>query len=101
MRIQSILCTGAMLGLVFIQTTGAATAQDYIAGAAPNQRPEGAPVIRFFSKDAHWYEQALKGVSQPYPRTLSFLDNQGAWFNPFQHPGMVGPYDIRGHHSDK
>lgn len=69
-----------------------------IAGLKPYQRPEGAPVITFMQKDAAWYSGALAGVSQPYPPSLWFLDNQGAWFNPFLRPGMKPPYDIRDHH---
>ncbi len=69
-----------------------------VAGLKPDQRPAGAPVISFMQKDAAWYSRALSGVSKPYPPSLWFLDNQGAWFNPFQHPGMLPPYDIRSRH---
>ena len=69
-----------------------------VAGLKPDQRPAGAPVISFMRKDAAWYGRALSGVSRPYPRSLWFLDNQGAWFNPFQYPGMRPPYDIRSRH---
>jgi hypothetical protein len=75
-----------------------ASAEPYIAGLTPWERPVGAPVIAEFIKDKAWYEQALTGVSQPYPQSLGFLDFQGAWFDPFQYPGMTGPYDIRGWH---
>ncbi len=68
----------------------------HIAGVEPSQRPEGAPVITEFKKDGAWYGQALNGVVAPYPASLRFLEDQGAWFNPFIHPGMPGPYDIRG-----
>jgi len=69
-----------------------------IAGVKPDQRPEGAPTIKEFSKDAAWYENALHGVDAPYPASLHFLENQGGWYTPFNHPGMTGPYDIRGWH---
>ena len=69
-----------------------------VSGLKPDQRPEGAPVIRFMSKDAAWHLNALAGVSRPYPQSLWFLDNQGGWFNPFLRPGMKPPYDIRDHH---
>ena len=70
----------------------------FVAGVKPNQRPEGAPVITAYEKGAAWYERALHGVSQPYPWSLRFLEDQGAWFTPFIHPGMTPPYDIRGWH---
>lgn len=69
-----------------------------IAGVKPDQRPEGAPVIKEFVKDGAWYTNALQGVSSPYPASLHFLENQGAWYTPFNHPGMTGPYDIRNWH---
>ena len=75
------------------------TASAYpIAGVNPEQRPEGAPVIEEFDKDADWYANALRGVTLPYPASLHFLENQGDWHTPFDHPGMTGPYDIRGWH---
>lgn len=69
-----------------------------IAGLHPAKRPEAAPVIVEMKKDAAWYRHALTGVEQPYPASLRFLEDQGAWFTPFIHPGMTGPYDIRGWH---
>lgn len=71
----------------------------FIAGLEPSKRPEGAPVITQMSKTPAWYELALNGVSAPFPASLRFLEDQGNWFNPFLHPGMTGPYDIRGWHS--
>lgn len=68
----------------------------FVAGTAPSARPPEAPVIEAVEKDADWYAQALTGVSQPYPASLSFLEEQGNWFSPFLHPGMPPPYDIRG-----
>lgn len=77
---------------------GPVLAQD-IAGINPSTRPEGAPVVSEMKKDADWYARALAGVVAPYPASLQFLEDQGAWFNPFTRPGMPGPYDIRGWHS--
>jgi hypothetical protein len=37
-------------------------------------------------------------VSQPYPASLRFLEDQGNWYTPFNRPGMLPPYDIRGWH---
>ena len=67
----------------------------FVAGVLPNQRPAGAPVITRMAKDGAWYTHALTGVVPPYPASLRFLEDQGAWFNPFLHPGATGPYDIR------
>ena len=77
----------------------AAAGADFpIAGLAPYQRPAGAPVITEFVKTGDWYQRALTGVSRPYPRSLRFLEDQGAWHTPFIHPGMTGRYDIRRWH---
>ncbi|HHC30146.1 MAG TPA: hypothetical protein ENK80_06260 [Rhodobacterales bacterium] len=70
----------------------------FIAGVHPSQRPAGAPVIVEMAKDGDWYANALHGVLAPYPASLRFLEDQGAWYTPFIHPGMTGPYDIRGWH---
>ena len=69
-----------------------------VAGVDPHQRPAGAPVITHFQKSGDWYGHALHGVSQPFPASLRFLENQGAWHTPFNRPGMAGPYDLRGWH---
>ncbi|MFV0382702.1 hypothetical protein [Paracoccus sp. (in: a-proteobacteria)] len=68
----------------------------YIAGTAPAMRPEGAPVITAVQHDEAWFAQAMTGISEPYPAHLQFLDDEGDWFTPFNHPGMHAPYDIRG-----
>ncbi len=101
----------ALLFAAFVVTsmtrTGAEAAARYtpehpfIAGVHPDRRPEGAPVIKTFPKDAAWYERALHGISEPYPYSLKFLEDQGAWFTPFIHPGMTPPYDIRHWHRQK
>lgn len=99
-----------LLGAIFFMsgTPTLATAQEadaassdylYIAGLAPSQRPEAAPMITEMTKDAEWYAQALYGVSEPYPNSLKFLEDQGAWWTPFIHPGMAGRFDIRGRHA--
>lgn len=70
-----------------------------VVGLQPDRRPEAAPVVSDYLKDGAWYRAALTGIDQPYPASLRFLEDQGAWFSPFIHPGMLGPYDIRGWHS--
>ena len=86
------------LGMGLLVSVTAVAAAYPIAGVKPYQRPENAPVIKEVSKNADWYAHALSGVSQPYPGSLHFLESQGAWYTPFNHPGMTGRYDIRGWH---
>jgi hypothetical protein len=68
-----------------------------VAGLSPFQRPSNAPTLTV--KPVLDARQALHGVSTPIPESLSFLNDQGRWFNPFMHPGMPGPYDLRGWHA--
>ena len=70
-----------------------------VAGVNPDQRPADAPVIGSFEKNGAWYANALSGVQRPYPKSLRFLEDQGAWYTPFTRPGMDGRYDIRHWHS--
>ena len=86
---------------VMIAVIGAAqaSAQDvFVAGGEPSQRPAGAPVVTEVVRDGAWYQEALRGIDPPFPYSLRFLEDQGNWFNPFLHPGMTGPYDIRNWH---
>ena len=73
---------------------------DAVIEVTPQQRPHDAPSIAAVKKDDNWYAAALSGISMPYPHSLKFLEDQGAWFTPFTRPGMTGPYDIRGWHRD-
>ena len=75
----------------------AAAEGPYIAGLAPYQRPAGAPVITEFSPSDGWRAQMLHGVAEPVPSQLG-VEDQGAWYTPFNHPGMTGPYDLRQWH---
>lgn len=97
------LCSKLLATAFLCQAMGAGSALAQgayaVAGLAPQMRPEGAPTITVFEKTADWQSRALSGVSQPHPAGLNFLDNQGAWHTPFIHPGMPGPYDLRGWHS--
>ncbi len=87
---------------VLLATAGAmaqeSSRQAPVAGTTPDRRPEGAPVVRQTGFTMFGLATALEGISQPYPKNLDFLDDQGAWFTPFTRPGMRGPYDIRGLH---
>ncbi len=91
--------TAAVIAMALCVTSAAAEKTSFIAGTAPSARPAEAPQITVFTPAPEWRAQALHGVAQPYPPSLSWLDDQGAWFTPFIHPGMTGPYDIRGWHS--
>lgn len=73
----------------------------WIAGTQPDQRPTQAPEITEVNKSAAWYEQALTGLQPPYPPSFRFLEDQGNWYTPFNHPGMTGRYDLRGWLSDQ
>jgi hypothetical protein len=72
-----------------------------IAGLAPYERPVGAPVIKSVNMTPEARGQATRGVAQPLPSGLGFLNDQGAWYTPFTHAGMPGYYDIRGMHRSK
>jgi hypothetical protein len=73
--------------------------RDYpVAGTQPSARPAGAPVVREVRKPEGWYTEALTGITKPYPPSLGFLEDQGNWYTPFNRPGMVGRFDIRGWH---
>jgi hypothetical protein len=73
----------------------AGQAQEVVGGVSPATRPANAPKITQVEHGQDWYRSALTGVSAPYPRSLSFLDNQGNWYTPFSRRGMPGRYDIR------
>jgi hypothetical protein len=90
----------AALSAILFCFSGAAAGYDYpIAGLDPSARPAGAPMILIYPKNADWYRHALTGIVPPYPASLRFLEYQGAWYTPFDRPGMTGPYDIRNWHA--
>ena len=89
-----------LAALVFSALLPAATHAAPIAGLTPYARQVNAPVIKEFARTDTQRSAALRGVSQPYPDSItSFLDHQGAWYTPFTQPGMSGPYDLRGRHA--
>lgn len=90
-------CGAALAPFAIILVVGgnAVCAQTTVAGLRPDQRPEGAPTIRTFEQSRAWRQAATAGVTAPLPPSLKFLDNQGAWYTPFNRRGMPGPYDIR------
>ena len=89
----------AVISLAAGGTPALAADEVMVAGVAPGHRPANAPVLTEFAKSPQWYAAATAGISRPIPPSLRFLDDQGAWFTPFTHPGMVGRYDLRGLHA--
>lgn len=75
---------------------GVATAATVVGGITPSVRPAGDPTITKMEKSDAWLNWARRGISAPYPSSLNFLADQGAWFTPFTQRNMPGPYDIRG-----
>jgi hypothetical protein len=67
-----------------------------MAGLTPSQRPAGAPVITKFTPPSNWDERMFHGISRPLPASLSWTEDQGAWYTPFNRPGGAPPYDLRG-----
>lgn len=98
MKFRKSLIVTMIIQACCLGTTLSATAAYPIAGVNPDQRPQGAPVIEYVNHDKAWYQHSLTGINPPYPRSLYFLDNQGDWYTPFNRPGMLGRYDIRGWH---
>ncbi len=97
MTLRTIIATtGWMLAI----GVGGAAAEPFIAGLLPDQRPPSAPRITDHVAPTDWRERALHGIGEPIPPSLRFIDDQGAWFTPFDHPGMTGRFDIRGWHGE-
>jgi hypothetical protein len=94
---------GKVLGVVitcsWCANLSAAAGDVVVAGVQPDQRPANAPVVKEMQKkNKAWYDNAVTGISPPFPASFRFLDFQGNWYSPFIRPGMVGRYDIRGWH---
>ena len=96
-RAGTITAAGLVLAASFaIGCCGSAAAAELIvSGVHPDRRPEGAPTITQPPKGAEWDARYLHGVVKPAPAHLG-LEDQGAWYTPFNHRGMTPPYDPRG-----
>lgn len=91
---------GKWLYAAVIGAAAAASAANHpVAGVKPDRRPAGAPIVSEVAHDSAWFQRALTGLTRPYPYSLRFLDDQGAWYTPFDRPGMTGRYDLRGWHA--
>jgi hypothetical protein len=104
MRKSNLLSILGMVipGLFLCTSLSAEEGSDtFVAGVNPAQRPENAPVIQEFKKERVWYDRAVTGIIPPFPASFSFLDDQEAWYTPFNNPGMLARYDIRNWHAKK
>jgi hypothetical protein len=100
---KSKIMLGALAMALVVVAPGIARAEGdvFIAGVEPDRRPADAPKLMVTVHPQAWYVRAVSGVVAPYPQSLFFLDNQGDWYTPFNRPGLLGPYDIRGWHKSK
>jgi hypothetical protein len=94
LRLNPIKPAGVAVVLI-LATLPVSAADAFIAGVDPSQRPAGAPTISAPQRAPDWKARAERGITDPKPASLKFLDNQGSWYTPFDHPGMPGRYDIR------
>jgi hypothetical protein len=94
-HVAALLAATLILALPNMAKAADVSGASFVAGLAPYQRPQGAPAISAVSHDAAWRTRALTGISEPVPASLRFLDNQGAWYTPFNNPGGPGYYDLR------
>lgn len=78
--------------------TGTAWGADFVAGSAPAQRPADAPTIKQHQITPEALGKRLLGVADPLPPNVVDAALAGSWFMPLAHPGMTGPYDLRGWH---
>ena len=93
-------CRRVLIFALFSLLTAAVVAENApIAGLQPQARPLGAPLIQTFEPGPAWRAQALRGIGEP-PSGLNFLQDQGAWYTPFNRPNLLGKYDIRRLHGD-
>ena len=102
--IRSEKTIGILLASLLLLGSGLACAsestQGFVAGLAPHERPESAPVLKQAIPESVRADKATHGVVGPVPESIQgFLKDQGGWYTPFSRPGMTGVYDIRGWHS--
>lgn len=92
------IAAALMLGSTFAVAADTPPPTYPVAGLAPYARPAGAPTIREFTVSSETLARWLHGIEGDRATGLGFLNNQGAWYTPFTHPGMPDYYDIRGWH---
>lgn len=81
-----------------LPSSGADFATMAMAGLTPYERPAGAPAVKSVSRTPEQTARGTAGIGQPMPPGIEWLKDQGAWYTPFERPGMVGYYDLRGWH---
>ena len=97
----AVLAVAAMAPVAALRAQETQSVQSaFVAGTVPGQRPQGAPTLTQFEKPDGWYSRSLTGLQRPFPQSFRFLEDQQGWYTPFNHPGMTGPYDIRGWHTN-
>ena len=70
----------------------------YIAGLHPDRRPDTAPQVTEAARTPEQLAHALYGIEKPIPGNVELIAATGNWWVPLRHPGMTGPYDLRGWH---
>lgn len=95
-----LLAAAAALLLCNAMPSAAQSEAMVVGGLRPHERPADAPVMRA-SDRARSDSRQMKGVAEPYPRSLRFVADHGGWFTPFTEPGMTGRYDLRGYHGQR
>jgi hypothetical protein len=93
-----MMLAGGLVAAAVLGSSAAMAEVTFIGGTTPSVRPAGAPTITTYKMSAAQEKDFFRGVSKPYPASLLFVKNQGAWFTPFMHAGMTSGYDIRGWH---
>lgn len=86
--------TVAALTAAMMAAAPAAAAPADVAGLAPHRRPANAPRVEAPATGDK--PRTLYGIPDPAPPGLNFVRDQGAWYTPFDRPGMPPPYDLRG-----
>lgn len=90
-----------ILSIWLVTSSTAVFGDEYVAGTAPDRRPDHAPVIETPRAEQVRAEEALHGVTAQVPDSiLRVIASQGAWHTPFNLPGMPQPYDLRDWHPD-
>lgn len=88
--------------LLFLLGASPATGGSHFGGSMPEQDPaeSSASIAAAGRRDAAWRKAALHGIAPTPPASvLRIVQQQGEWYSPFFHPGMTGPYDLRGWHA--
>lgn len=90
--------TLAAVFALFVASTAEGEAPPAVAGLLPTQRPSAAPRVTRAAPPPEAVARARRGIDQAQ-RGFSFLSDQGAWYTPFDRPGMTGRYDLRRLHA--